>query len=339
MDLSSVMIFLIIVMITVIIGYVVFDIQPEEASEEMKVTQSRLKKIKNKEYDTKATVVKEASSKGLMTAILSDNQYRIAILGTFLDKFNVFIKIKKALKLADIKMDITQFISTVVVAGVVVSALTFVFLARGNLIVVAVMFLLITIVLPMFVIKMKMKKRLAIFTSQLPDALGLISSSLRAGHSLPSAFSIVVQELGEPISAIFKTACEDINLGRSTKEALDGMVDNMPESIDLRFFVTAVLIQREIGGNLAEILDNLNDTIRERFKLLGQLKAQTAQASLSGIVLALAPLFIGGIIYLLNPQYMSPLFDNFLGQMAIGTAVFLGVVGFLIIRKITNIKV
>jgi len=192
---------------------------------------------------------------------------------------------------------------------------------------------------PFFVIKFKTNKRLNLFSSQLPDALGLVASSLRAGHSINAAFAIVVNELSDPIAGIFRMGCEDMNLGRSTKEALENMINNMPGSIDLRFFVTAVLIQREIGGNLAEILDSLNDTIRERFKLLGQLKAQTAQARLSGIVLALAPVFIAGVIYLLNPEYMEPLFTHALGKLAVGIAVFLGVVGYLVIKKITTIKV
>ena len=331
-------IILISLFLVIIIAYIIFSAQGEEVSEEMKVTQTRLLKIKNKEYDLH--VQKQTSNdKGLMQALLSDEEYSIAFIGKFLDKYNFIHSLKKALKQADIKIDVTQFILAVFVMSVILTGLMFIGPTGGNIFVAIPLGLIGAMVPALLIIKIKTGKRLNKFTAQLPDALSLIASSLRAGHSLPSAFAIVVNELPEPVSSIFRTACEDINLGRSTKEALDGMVHSMPGSIDLRFFITAVLIQREIGGNLAEILDNLNNTIRERFKLLGQLKAQTAQASLSGIVLALAPVFIGGVIYLLNPEYMEPLFNSTLGKAAIGIAVFLGVVGFLIIRKITNIRV
>lgn len=332
--------FLLILILALVIAYIVFALQPEEQTEDMKLTKRRLNKIKNKEYDTPVSKAVVSANKGLMQAIISDEEYSIKFLGKILDRFNKINQLKKALKLAEMKVDVSQFISMIIiVAAALTILLFFIGPVSGNILGAIVFGILLSIVPPVVIIKIKMGKRLNKFTNQLPDALGLMSSALRAGHSLPSAFSIVVVELPSPINGLFRTACEDINLGRSTKEALENMVSNMPGSIDLRFFVTAVLIQREIGGNLAEILDSLNNTIRERFKLLGQLKAQTAQASLSGIVLALAPAVIGGIIYVLNPGYMEPLFTHPLGKVAIGAAIFLGVVGFLIIKKITTIRV
>lgn len=330
---------LIILMLIIVIGYIVFSMQPEEVSEDIKLTQKRLLKIKNKEYDTPAAKVVDGAGQNLMKAILNEEEYSFAFLGKFLEKYNFMNKFKRVLKLANIKQDISQFIVMNFVLGLVIGLIAFFLFTGQNIITSMFIGLMGAVVPPFIIIKMKAGKRLNLFTAQLPDALALIASSLRAGHSLPSAFTLVTQELPEPVCSVFRSASEDINLGRSTKEAMDSMAALMPGSIDLRFFVTAVLIQREIGGNLAEILDSLNNTIRERFKLLGQLKSQTAQASLSGLVLALAPVFIGGIIYLLNPQYMEPLFSSALGKMAIGLAVFLGVVGFLIIRKITNIRV
>ena len=142
-----------------------------------------------------------------------------------------------------------------------------------------------------------------------------------------------------PINQIFRIVVDDISLGRDTKEALDNMTAVVPDSLDLRFLVTAILIQREIGGNLAEILDNLNHTIRERFKLLGELKAQTAQSKMSGLVLAFAPFFIGIVVYMLNPTYMDPLFNTLPGRIALGGSGASAVFGFLIIKKITDIKI
>lgn len=330
---------LLIFILIFIIGYIVFALQPEEVSDDLKVTKKRLLKIKNKEYDTPAAKVVEGTGQNLMKAILNEEEYSFAFLGKFLEKYDFMNKFKRLLKLANIKQDISQFIVMNFVVGLVLGLIAFFIFTGQNFVTSMILGLLGAVVPPFIVIKMKAGKRLNLFTAQLPDALALIASSLRAGHSLPSAFTLVTQELPEPVCSVFRSASEDINLGRSTKEALDTMTSLMPGSIDLRFFVTAVLIQREIGGNLAEILDSLNNTIRERFKLLGQLKSQTAQASLSGLILALAPVFIGGVIYLLNPQYMEPLFTSSLGKMAIGLAVFLGIVGFLIIRKITNIRV
>ena len=192
---------------------------------------------------------------------------------------------------------------------------------------------------PLLSAKMRIKKRLRLFTQQFSDALGMIASSLRAGHSLLAAFQMVAQEMPEPISQIFKIATDDISLGKDVREALEAMSQYMPDSQDLRFFITAVLIQREIGGNLAEILDSLNYTIRERFKLLGQIESQTAQAKLSGLVLGFAPAVIGGIIWTINPAYMMPLFKTMPGICSLIISGIQTIVGFIIIQKITNIRV
>jgi tight adherence protein B len=333
---DQLVVFLLSVLLAGVIAYVVYSFIPEEVSEDHKITKARLLKIKNKEYDVPEEEVTKAN-KGLINAIISDEQYKFALFARFLEKYNLVIKLKLALKVAGIKADVSQFLFMVIILFLAGTVLGF-FLGPISK-VPWILGALVAYFLPFIMIKMKAGKRLNKFSAQLPDALGLIASSLRAGHSINAAFAIVVNELSDPIAGIFRMATEDMNLGRSTKEALEGMINNMPGSLDLRFFVTAVLIQREIGGNLAEILDSLNDTIRERFKLLGQLKSQTAQASLSGIVLALAPVFIAGVIYLLNPEYMEPLFTNPIGKFAVGLAVFLGVVGYLVIKKITSIKV
>lgn len=333
---NTILIVLIAGLLVATIVYIIVTSGGEETSEDSKITQARLLKIKNKAYDVSSEELAATKGKNLISAILSDDEYKFALFGRFLERYNLVQTLKKSLKIAGMNTDVSQFMVRVI----------FIFIV-GTLVGLVTPFsklpwlvgLVLATAIPIVRIKMKTAKRLNIFTSQLPDALGLVASSLRAGHSMNSAFAMVTNELAEPIASIFKTACEDMNLGRSTKEALENMIEAMPNSLDLRFFVTAVLIQREIGGNLAEILDCLNNTIRERFKLLGQLKAQTAQASLSGIVLALAPVFIGGIIYLLNPAYMKPLFEHPVGKAAIGVAIFFGVVGYLIIKKITNIRV
>jgi len=192
---------------------------------------------------------------------------------------------------------------------------------------------------PFFFIKMKISKNFKQFSLYFPDTLALIANSLKAGHSLLSSFQLVSTESPYPINKLFKNVADDISLGRDIREALEDMNNNMPESEDIKFFVTAVLIQKEIGGNLAEILDTLNNTIRERIKLMGMIKTQTSQAKISGIVLALAPVLIAVLVSLINPSYMAPLFNTFAGNAALAIALVMAVTGYLIINKITQIRV
>lgn len=316
--------------------YIVMNYKTEENTLDSK-TLKRLNAIKNKVFgiaqespDEKSPVNKNIKD------LIQDTDYKIRSIGNILDKLKVTATIKKLLKIADIKMTVDIFL--MMSAGLALPFFLFSILMPDK----AMFLLVLGIILgycPYASVKMKIKKRHDQFTQQFPDALGLISSSLRAGHSLSSSFHMVVQELPEPVSQIFKIVVDDMSLGRDTRDALENMISYMPDSIDLRFFITAVLIQREIGGNLAEILDSLNYTIRERFKLLGQLKAQTAQASMSGIVLALAPGFIALIIWFMNPSYLEPLFKEQIGQIALGSAIGSATLGFMLIKKITNIKV
>lgn len=315
-----------------LVGYIVFSQVGEDESADSKLMRDRLRKIKNKSFDT--TTSKRENK--LVKAIVSDENYKYELIAKVLNKYAFVHVLKAELKTADIKIDVTQYLFMMMIIFCVGTVLGII---MGMGVLAILVGLVIGVVPPVMMLKMKKNKRLNMFSQQLPEALGLIASSLRAGHSLLSAFQMVASELPAPVSTVFRNACEDMNLGRSVKEALDGMQENVPGSVDLRFFITAVLIQREIGGNLAEVLDSLNDTIRERFKLLGQIKSQTAQARLSGIVLACAPAVICGIIYVLNPAYMEPLFTSLLGKMAVGLATFLGVVGFLVIKKITTIRV
>ena len=138
---------------------------------------------------------------------------------------------------------------------------------------------------------------------------------------------------------MFKTLSDEIALGREVREALEDMNNNLPESQDLKFFITAVLVQKEIGGNLAEILDTMSTTMREREKLMGLIKTQTSQAQMSGLVLGLAPVVITILLSLFNPKYMEPLFKTQIGNFILFIAFFMSFMGFLIIQKITKIRV
>ncbi|MEM7475173.1 MAG: type II secretion system F family protein [Planctomycetota bacterium] len=192
--------------------------------------------------------------------------------------------------------------------------------------------------LPVVWLMLKRKRRMSKFNEQLPEALELLSRSLRAGHSLASGFGLVASELPNPISKEFGRAFEEQNLGVTLDEALEDMTERVP-NMDLRFFATAVILQRQTGGDLAEILDKIGTLIRERFKLAGQIQALTGEGRLSGIVLlALPPVLMLTMLYL-NYEYAMVLFRDPTGRKLMAGAIVLQFVGALVIRKIINVKV
>jgi tight adherence protein B len=192
--------------------------------------------------------------------------------------------------------------------------------------------------LPFVAVFIKRKMRLGKFSAQLPDAMELVSRALRAGHSLAAAFQLVQSEMPDPIGIEFGRVYESQNLGIPLDEALEEMADRVP-NVDLRFFATAVILQRQTGGDLAEILDKIGHLIRERFKIWGQVKALTGEGRLSGIILLALPPILFGVMYKLNPDYVMMLFNDPLGNQMLAVAIILQVVGALVIRKIVNIKV
>ncbi len=176
------------------------------------------------------------------------------------------------------------------------------------------------------------------FEKQLPDALELISRALRSGHSLSSGLNVVSSEMPAPISEEFRNVYEEQNLGISMEQALRNMLIRMP-NMDLKFFVTAVAIQRQAGGDLAEILNKISYIVRERFKILGQVKALTGEGRISGVVLMGLPIVLFFTVYYLNPEYVMLLFNRELGRQMLTVAAIMQVFGALVIKKIVDIKV
>jgi tight adherence protein B len=193
-------------------------------------------------------------------------------------------------------------------------------------------------ILPIFWLFMKRKKRMAQFTKQLPEAMELLSRSLRAGHSLAAGFGLVGSEMPNPIGKEFGRAFDEQNLGISLDEALEQMTERVP-NLDLRFFVTAVILQRQTGGDLSEILDKIGRLIRERFKLAGQIQALTGEGRLSGIVLLALPPVLFLVMVYLNFDYAMVLFRDEGGRKLLAFALVMQLIGALVIRKIINIKV
>lgn len=192
--------------------------------------------------------------------------------------------------------------------------------------------------IPFLWLKMRKSKRIKMFTLQMPEALELTGRALRAGHGLASGLHCVAEEMPPPISQEFGRVYEEQNLGIPLEEALRGLADRVP-SMDVKFFVTAVVIQRATGGDLAEVLDKISHLIRERFQIMGQVAALTAEGRLSGILLMALPPGLMAVIHVLNPMYLRPLFDTPMGTKMLAAAAVMQLIGAVAIKKIVTIKI
>lgn len=289
-------------------------------------TLRRLERIKRKSNQT------ESDFSEIANLALPDLEYRVKAIGLILKNYKISQQIKELIQLADVKWHIDTFIFF----SLMCSLPFLVFLVTPFKLM--SLFSVITLFVPTMYLNYLVNKRFLDFSKQFPDALNLMASSLRAGHPLFAAIDIVTEEMPKPISSVFETTKKDISLGIDTKDAFYSMTKAMPKSIDLKFFITAVLIQKEVGGNLAELLDSLSETIRERFKLMGQLRVQTAQTRLSGMVIGVVPVFVLLIVFFMNPEYIKPLFDTKDGQLALCVAICLIIAGFISIKKISDIE-
>lgn len=191
---------------------------------------------------------------------------------------------------------------------------------------------------PIAYVAYRRHKRLSAFAQQLPAALELIGRALRAGHGLAAAIQLVASESADPIAKEFRRCSEEQQLGVSLDKSLDDLAERVP-NLDLRFFATAVILQRRTGGDLAEVLDKIGHLIRERFKLYGQVQALTAEGRLSGVILLGLPPLLFAVMWRLNPDYCRLLFVEPLGQKMLAGAAILQVIGAVVIHKIIRIKV
>jgi tight adherence protein B len=180
--------------------------------------------------------------------------------------------------------------------------------------------------------------RLRRFEEQFPEALDVLSRAVRAGHAFQSALGMAAEELGSPVGPELRTVFEQQNFGLPLRDALDQLAARVP-ILDVKFFVTAVLIQRDSGGNLAEILDNLAGVVRERFKVLRQVRVHTAHGRFTGYVLLALPACLAVVLSMINPEHMAPLFREPLGHMMLGGVMVMQVVGYFWIRKVIRIEV
>ena len=266
--------------------------------------------------------------------IIRDDQLsEIPLFNRVLGKLNISNRLGRLLEQAGSKMKVGDLVLLTIVFGFVGFLVT---LIIGNVLLKIIIILLLGS-LPLLHVCSQRRNRLKAFIREFPDALDMMTSAIRAGHAFNQAMQLVGDEAPDPVGIEFKRTFEQHNLGLNLREALIDLSQRL-DSLDLKLFVTAVLLQRETGGNLTEILEKICYTIRERFKLIGQIKTYTAQGRMSGWLLGTLPIIFVLIISVLNPDYLTPLFKDELGHYLIILAVFLQIIGFLIIRKIVRIK-
>lgn len=230
-------------------------------------------------------------------------------------------------------------LSTLLVLTVgVCMAMGFTALILARSILIAIPFAVVGAALPTLYVKWKRNRRIGAFEELLPESIDLVGRALRAGHPLSAGFKMAADDGPEPVAGELRRVFEEQRFGLPLQDSLLGMADRI-NLVDVRILVTAILIQREVGGNLAEILDNLARVIRARFTIRRQIKVYTAQGRMTGYLLALLPFFLFGILYSINAEYMRVLFTDPIGKALIAIALTLQIAGFLWIRKIVNIEI
>ena len=211
------------------------------------------------------------------------------------------------------------------------------YLITGSMIV-AIVGAAVGALLPYFYVRRLITKRLRAFEQHFPEAIDLMGRAIRAGHPLNSGFKMVGEEAAEPVSGEIRRVFEEQRFGMPFDDSLLALADRVP-LVDTRILVTAILIQREVGGNLAEVLDKISYVIRERFQIRGQIRTVTAQGRIAGAVLGALPIALGCVIFLINPDYMMVMFKNPIGRFMVGAALVMQLSGYLWIRKIVNIEI
>jgi tight adherence protein B len=290
-------------------------------------------RVRKRLEDLNRLGVSEAATEA--SILRDDTLSDVPAIDRFLRKFSIATRTRALLMQADVKMRVgTFFIITLglgMLGGTIVamgSTFWWTFPVGAALVG----------AIPYFVIYRKKEVRRRMFERQFPDALDLMTGALRSGMAFTAALQVVAEECPDPVSNEFRIVFEENRLGMSLRDSFTDLTKRI-DSTELRLFVTAVLIQKETGGNLAEILEGTAYVIRDRFRILGDVRTITAQARLSGLILTLLPLGMCVALMVIVPDYLKTLITDPVGPYMIGSAVFLQLVGYFFIRKIVNIKV
>ena len=271
-------------------------------------------------------------------AIAIERDTRMSAL-PFLDRMLRRMSVARGLELllyqAGSSMRVGMFLMIMAAGAMIAYLVGYVVFAR---LLHALVFMVVGGVAPLLILHHKKSVRMRAFSEEFPDALDLLVSALRAGISFSSAMQIVADESPEPIRSEFAIVVEEQALGLELREALTNMA-NRVDSIDLKFFVTAVVLQRDTGGNLTEVLDNTSRLIRDRFRILGDIQTFTAQGRLTGLILTCLPLGLAIFMVIVAPEYFHKMWDLPSGRAVLGFGALMQLLGSLAIRHIVNIKV
>ena len=269
-------------------------------------------------------------------ALLRDEQLsQIPALDTFLRRSTRVSDLQKMLAQADMSLRVTNFLGISALTGVAATTIAYVLSKRVE---VAWIALLVGFVLPYSYASIRRNKRFEKFEELFPEAIDTLARAVRAGHAFTTALEMITAEVSEPVSGEFRQLYEEQKFGMPVRDALLNLTDRMP-LVDVKFFVTAVMLQRETGGNLAEILDNLSYVIRERFKIQRQVRVYTAQGRLTMALLMGMPPIIVTTMLLVNPSFIRPLFSDPIGHFLLVAGITLQTIGYFVIRKIIRIQV
>jgi tight adherence protein B len=278
---------------------------------------------------------KGSDREGMPQDVRSDILKETPPFEKFLNSIPLLCRLDSRLDRSGLTITVASFLSIVSGLGLGGFIISFIFTRNIYLSLAAGTFFLVC---PFFYMEYKKREREVRFTEMFPDALSMISRSLRSGHSFTSAIELVGTEVSDPVGKLFKTAYDQQLLGLRINDTLNNL-NNRIDSLDLRFFTTASDINREVGGNFAEILDKLADTIRERIKIRRQLRVHTAQGRMTGYVLAIMPIAVFFLMNFMIPGYQKNLLDNHTGRIILIVAAIMQIIGFFVIRRIINIRI
>ena len=293
------------------------------------------------------TVKPESTGQGPISDLIAQSS-TVAALNRVVEQRDFGANISRELAQADLKLKVSEYLF--IWAGAIVGIPVFMFIfgfflpALQNPIVLLIG-AVVGFFLPRFYVRRRQGGRLKSFNKQLPDTITLLANALRAGSSFLQAIELVVRESRPPIATEFQRVIREVNLGLPFEQALQNMVRRV-KSDDLDLMVTAISIQYQVGGNLAEILDSIAYTIRERVRIKGEIQTLTAQQRISGYVVAFLPIGLAGFLFIIAPSFMAPMFDPAVnvggiptGEILIGVGLTMMFIGFMAIRKIVDIEV
>ncbi len=279
----------------------------------------------------------EKASQSRTQSLIHQERHAGKLLSHLLKKYNLLPKLAQLIEQAGLKWNPVRVIHGCLALFIIVFFLVW-SLLPGQFRNYALLAGLAVASVPILYILRVRKRRLRKFEEQFPDSLEFVARSMRAGHAFAVSLEMIHREFQEPLAGEFKRTFDEHNLGIPLDVALEKLANRVP-SLDVHFFVSAVLLQKRTGGNLAEILDKLAYIIRERFKLRGRIRAISAHGRMTGTALTLIPVAVAVLMFFANPDYVKFFFTDHIGNLMMGAAVLLQVIGYMVMKQIVKIEI